>query len=130
MSPVERTGARRAPAARGAQLVAAGAGRLRVEGDLDFGTVAGLLAQGEAMIPRSGQIEIDLGGVESANSAGLALLLEWVDLSRARRVDLRYLGLPDALARIADLSNLRSLLPVEPARPAAASSPEPRRTPD
>ena len=60
-------------------------------------------------------LAIDLGGVTSANSAGLALLLEWLDLARSRRVDLHYLNLPESLVRIADFSNLQSLLPTAPA---------------
>lgn len=93
-----------------AHLAAVGEGRLRVEGVLDFGSVGPLLAQGEALMPRTGQLQIDLSGVESANSAGLALLLEWLDLASARGVRLRYLDLPESLTRIAAFSNLGTLL--------------------
>ncbi len=96
-----------------AQLASVGAGRLRVDGILDFGSVGPLLAQGEALMPRTGQVQIDLSGVESANSAGLALLLEWLDLAQARGVRLRYLGMPESLTRIAAFSNLGTLLPTE-----------------
>jgi phospholipid transport system transporter-binding protein len=96
-----------------ARLESVGNGRLRVEGVLDFGSVAPLLAQGEALMPRTGRVQIDLGGVETANSAGLALLLEWLDLARARGVDLRYLDMPESLTRIAAFSNLGSLLPTD-----------------
>lgn len=113
-----------------AHLVAEGEGRLRVDGVLDFGTVSALLAQGESLIPPTGEVRIDLGGVASANSAGLALLLEWLDRARARGVRLVYLNLPESLARIAAFSNLRALLPIEPApeppaAPASASAPAP-----
>jgi phospholipid transport system transporter-binding protein len=96
-----------------AQLAAVGEGRLRVDGVLDFGSVGPLLAQGEAMMPRTGLVQIDLGGVESANSAGLALLLEWLDLARAHGVRLRFLAMPESLTRIAALSNLGTLLPTD-----------------
>jgi phospholipid transport system transporter-binding protein len=95
-----------------ARLIESGAGRLRLEGDLDFATVRPLLARFKSLLPSSGELEIDLGPVESANSAGLALLLEWLDLARARRIELRYRDLPESLIRIAELSNLRSLLPI------------------
>lgn len=94
-----------------ARVFAAGEGVLRVEGALDFGTVRGLLSQGESLIPKSGPVEIDLSGVDSANSAGLALLLEWLDIARSRGAELRYVAIPESLARIAELSNLGSLLP-------------------
>lgn len=98
-----------------ARIVAPGEGRLQVTGVLDFDSVVALLAQGERLMPRSGQLQIDLSGVESANSAGLALLLEWLDLARARRIDLRYLNVPESLTRIAALSNLTALFPEAPA---------------
>lgn len=96
---------------KGARLITVGPGRLRVEGVLDFATVTDLVAEARALFPASGRLHIDLSGVESANSAGLALLLEWLALARSRRLDLRYLDLPDSLERIAAFSNLGSLLP-------------------
>ena len=89
-----------------ARAIADGEGRLRIEGVLDFDSVVPLLAQGERLMPRAGQVRIDLSGVESANSAGLALLLEWLDLACSRQLDLRYLAVPESLTRIAALSNL------------------------
>ena len=97
---------------KGARLIAAGEGRLRVEGALDFDSVSPLVAESEVLFRRNARLRIDLSGVETANSAGLALLLEWMDLARSRRIDLRFLNLPESLVRIAAISNLGSLLPV------------------
>ena len=99
---------------KGARLISAGPGRLRVEGPLDFASVTTLVDEAAALFPASGRVRIDLSGVESANSAGLALLLEWLDLARSRRLDLQYLNLPGSLERIAAFSNLGPLLPVAP----------------
>jgi phospholipid transport system transporter-binding protein len=96
----------------GARLLTAGDGRLQVQGAMDFATVGRLLAEAEPLFRRNCRLLIDLSGVKTANSAGLVLLLEWMDLARSRRVSLRYLNLPESLARIADISNIRSLLPV------------------
>lgn len=104
--------ARAAEPPKGARLITAGEGGLRVEGVLDFDTVSGLAAESKALFQRNGRLRIDLSGVSAANSAGLALLLEWVDLARSRRTDLRFLNLPESLLRIAAFSNLGSLLPV------------------
>lgn len=98
----------------GARVIAAEVGRLRVEGVLDFSSVTALAAQAESLFPATGRLRIDLSGVESANSAGLALLLEWLDLAQSRRLRLEYLNVPDSLKRIAAFSNLGSLLPVAP----------------
>ena len=82
---------------------------------MDLSTVSALVAEAQALFPTSGRLRVDLSGVELANSAGLALLLEWMDLARSRHLDLRYLHLPSSLERIAAISNLGALLPVEPA---------------
>jgi phospholipid transport system transporter-binding protein len=97
---------------KGARVITAGPGLLRVQGALDFSSVPALVSEGAALFPATGRVRVDLSGVESANSAGLALLLEWLDLARSRHLDLEYLSLPEPLARIAALSNLESLLPV------------------
>jgi phospholipid transport system transporter-binding protein len=101
----------------GASLVADGDGRARVEGVLDFASVSPLLTAGSNLInskgiKRAGRVAIDLDGVTSANSAGLALLLEWMDLARSRRIAIEFHNLPESLVRIAEFSNLQSLLPV------------------
>lgn len=93
-------------------MISVGVGRLRVEGTLDFSTASALVAEAESLFPARGRLRIDLAGVESANSAGLALLLEWFDRARARGLDLQYLNPPDSLQRIAAFSNLGHLLPV------------------
>jgi phospholipid transport system transporter-binding protein len=98
----------------GARVIAAEPGRLRVEGVLDFSSVTALAAEAESLFPASGPLRIDLSGVESANSAGLALLLEWLERAQSRRLKLEYLNLPDSLKRIAAISNLGSLVPVAP----------------
>lgn len=99
-----------------ARLVSSGATGFRVEGVLDFSTVGPLAAEGEGVLSGSGPLEIDLSGVVQANSAGLALLLEWLDLARRRNVPLRFRNLPESLTRIAALTNLTDLLPISPER--------------
>lgn len=97
---------------KAARLVSAGEGRILIEGALDFTTVSALATETERLFQPRGQLRIDLSGVDRVNSAGLALLLEWMDIARARGVDLQILNLPESLARIAAFSNLGSLLPV------------------
>lgn len=97
-----------------AVLTAVTAGRWRLSGTLDFTTVSRLAAEGQALLAgAAGQavVEVDLSAVEQANSAGLALLLEWIEMARARGVRLSYAHLPTSLQRIAAFSNLQDLLP-------------------
>ncbi|WP_132977643.1 STAS domain-containing protein [Thiobaca trueperi] len=95
------------------------AGRWRLAGALDFTTVPGLVAEAEKLFRNPAlrslaHLEIDLAAVEFANSAGLALLLEWMEMAESRDIRLVYLHLPDSLHRIAAFSNLQDLLPVVP----------------
>lgn len=95
-----------------ARVLAPTEGRLRIEGALDFGSVRRVLAETRERFPVSGPLLIDLGGVSTANSAALALLLEWMELAAGRGTELCFCNLPDGIVRIAALSDLDTLLPL------------------
>jgi phospholipid transport system transporter-binding protein len=50
--------------------------------------------------------------VDTANSAALALLLEWVDQAHRGRRRIRFAGVPAAVLEIAKASNVADLLPL------------------
>ncbi len=54
-------------------------GRYRLSGEFGFGTAAAALARGNAEFARHPHVEVDLGGVTDADSAGLAVLLAWTE---------------------------------------------------
>jgi phospholipid transport system transporter-binding protein len=95
-----------------AVIIARGDSSYAIEGVLDFDSVASLVAEGERMLSGSGRIDVDLGAIREANSAGLALVLEWMDMARRRRRDLRLHNLPESLMRLASLANVSGLLPL------------------
>ena len=87
----------------------AGEGRLAASGELGFGTAAAALPAGLALIGPGKSWTIDLAGVTAGDSAGLAVLVEWISAAAARGATLRYAGVPEqilAVARISDLENL------------------------
>lgn len=89
-------------------------GGFRVSGELVFDTVPGLLASGRALlVAGAGDVIIDLGGVTRADSAGLALLVEWARAARRvnRRLALR--NMPDKMAAMAGISGLDTVLPID-----------------
>jgi len=97
----------------GAWIVPRGHTRLGVEGVLSFDTVLPLMAESRRYFKREARhLEVDLGGVRRANSAGLALLLEWLELAKKREISLRFRNLPESLTRLAVITNLTGLLPV------------------
>jgi phospholipid transport system transporter-binding protein len=94
------------------QGVSQGKSRYALSGELDFQTVPSLLREGDRMLAGEGPLDLDLVGVREANSAGLALLLEWIDLAGRRGRPLRLFNLPESLLNLADLANVGPLLPL------------------
>lgn len=90
-------------------------GRYKVSGELTFATVTQVLAQSHTLFTQAGDsIEIELGAVERADSAGLALLIEWMRNAHARDKDIRFFELPEQMRAIAAASDLEAILPLSP----------------
>ena len=87
-----------------------GQGKFAVRSDLTFTTVTAVLADGKGLFAPHTQITVDMADVRKADSAGLALLLEW--LSWARSVDrvLAYENVPPQILAIAQISEVTELL--------------------
>jgi phospholipid transport system transporter-binding protein len=95
-------------------IVPDGQGRLAASGALDFATAAAALPAGLAVIAPGRAWTIDLSGVTAGDSAGLAVLVEWLSVARARGVSLRYAGIPPQILAIARISDLEELLLGQP----------------
>ncbi|HEY2676108.1 MAG TPA: STAS domain-containing protein [Steroidobacteraceae bacterium] len=84
--------------------------RARVIGSLHFTTVSSLLAAGVAAINSGRAAVIDLAGVTASDSAGLALLIEWLSVAKAGGHTLRFENIPTQLQQLARLSEVEELL--------------------
>ena len=84
---------------------------LQVSGELVFATAPGLLGEAASLFRGQRELIIDLGQVSRCDSAGLALLLEWLERGRSQGISIRFRNIPESLLRIARLSNVASLLP-------------------
>lgn len=82
----------------------------RLSGTLSFTTVAGLLPMGGALIREGRAGVIDLAQVDASDSAGLALLIEWLSIARSAGRKLRYENVPGPLLQLARLSDVERLL--------------------
>jgi len=92
-----------------ARLESLGAGRFRVSGVLDASTAREVLEESEARFEQFAGLDIDLGGVGESDSAGLALLIEWLRLARQWQKEIRFENVPaqiEALARISEVEDL------------------------
>ena len=84
-----------------------------VTGELTFSTAPALLERSVSLKSASGKLIVDLQGVTRADSAGLALLVEWLRLARASGRDIHYVNLPDQLLRVVRVSGLEQLFAVK-----------------
>lgn len=91
-------------------LEALGNGRFKVRGPLDAETVTDLLERSQEAFRGAGSLEIDLSGVPEGDSAGLALLIEWVRLARKQKQALQFKNIPKQIAALASISQVEDLL--------------------
>jgi phospholipid transport system transporter-binding protein len=93
-----------------ASLEVSDGGRARVIGSLHFSTVSALLTAGVAAIEDGRAAVIDLSGVTASDSAGLALLIEWLSVAKSAGRTLRFENIPSQLQQLARLSEVEELL--------------------
>jgi len=89
----------------------AGKGRFVLSGVLGFDTVTAALAKGETLFAGHKRIVVDLAGVESTDSAGLALLVEWTGWARREKRKLSFKHVPKQALALARISEVDKILP-------------------
>lgn len=90
-----------------AQASAQGDGVLAVQGVLNFDTVPAVLAQSAAWMQQAhNTVTIDLKGVERADSAGLALLVEWLHLAHNKGQELKFVNVPEQVRSLIRVNGL------------------------
>lgn len=90
------------------------AGLLRVDGELTFATVTAVLEQSRPLLASAeGRVAVELSAVERVDSAGLALLIQWVRMAREHGVEIMFRHIPEQLLAIAHASDLDEILPLE-----------------
>lgn len=83
--------------ADGLTIEAAGPHGIAVRGALGFATAKRALAESAPLMAGEAALTIDLSGVTQADSAGLALLVEWLRLGAAHGRTVRFAGIPEQL---------------------------------
>lgn len=85
-------------------------GRLEARGAMSYDSAARALVAGLKLIPQGQPCTIDLSQVTEADSAGLAVLVEWLATARKRRASIHYEGIPAQILAVARISDLDDLL--------------------
>ena len=94
------------------RLTPAANGHFAAHGPLTFATarVARLTGLEALKASAAHSLEIDCAGVTSADSAGLAVLLDWLAAAKLSGRALKFTGLPQDLTTLARISELEPLL--------------------
>lgn len=81
-------------------------------GSLVFATAARIHERGLAVLAgdAAAQLQIDCSGVVAADSAGLAVLIDWLGSSASAGRSLHYRNLPPALLALARISEVDALI--------------------
>jgi phospholipid transport system transporter-binding protein len=87
-----------------------GGGRYRVSGELGFETVPAIWEQSNGLLDGDGDPLVDLGAVTQVDSAGLALIIEWLRLARSRGKSIRFVAVPEGLKSLARISEVEGFL--------------------
>ncbi|MEM1263958.1 MAG: STAS domain-containing protein [Pseudomonadota bacterium] len=87
-----------------------GKGRFALHGDMTFTTVGQILDRSETMFEDHTELDVDLSGVTRTDSAGLALLLEWINWANHSVREIRFRNVPDKICRIARATEVEDLL--------------------
>ena len=86
-----------------------GDGHFALSGRMSFDTADAILRESEELFEHHTLLTVDLSGVTHTDSAGLALLLEWITWANHTVREIRFEGMPekiDAIAKTTEVDNL------------------------
>ena len=87
-----------------------GGGCFLLNGKMTFGSVNQILDASMGLFYAHPRIEVDLSGVTKSDSAGLALLLEWITWANHNVHEIRFLHTPEKIDAIAKTTEVDHLL--------------------
>ena len=93
-----------------AQLVENGDGSWLLQGELGYMSVPSVLQHAGVNMLGKERITVDLKGVTRADSAGLALLVEWLRESESAGNSIEFVNVPAQLLSIARVCGLEEIL--------------------
>ena len=87
-----------------------GEGRFELSGRMTFQTAGSILRESEDLFEQHTLLTIDLSGITHTDSAGLALLLEWITWANHTVREIRFDDMPEKILAIAKTTEVDSLL--------------------
>lgn len=84
--------------------------RFELHGAMSFETADRILRQSQKLFGGYNDLQVDCSGVSDADSAGLALLLEWKAEAHRENGKIHFSGLPQSIVAIARTTEVEHLL--------------------
>jgi len=112
VSEPEASLARGAPEAASFGISVVSPGRFAARGALTFANARRARAEGLHALRTSSarDLEIDCAGISHSDSAGLAVLLDWMAIMKREGRPLRFANLPSGLLAVARISGVAEML--------------------
>jgi phospholipid transport system transporter-binding protein len=92
------------------ELLELGNGRFELRGDVSFQTAEDILRSSEKLFAGLENVDVNLSAVEQTDSAGLALLLEWISRAAGAEAEIRFSNIPKKIQAIAVTADISELL--------------------
>lgn len=87
-----------------------GGGSFEISGDMSFDTAEQILRTSQQAFRKYENVRVDMSAVEKADSAGLALLLEWMSWARQGIAKIDFVAIPESLLAIAHAAELKDIV--------------------
>ena len=87
-----------------------GGGSFEISGDMSFDTAEQILRASQKAFGKYENVRVDMSAVEKADSAGLALLLEWMSWARQGIAEIDFVAIPESLLAIAHAAELKDIV--------------------
>lgn len=87
-----------------------GDGHFELSGEVSFQTANDILQSSVKNFGQYDALEVDMSKVGKADSAGLALLIEWRAQARQRAATIQYVSVPESLRAIAATCEVDDLI--------------------
>lgn len=85
-------------------------GHFLLEGELTFSTIDKNTLKKFSFLKEPNAITLDLGQITSTDSAGLALIIEWLKIAHDNQTALHLVNMPEQLKTLARLAGVAQML--------------------
>lgn len=87
-----------------------GGGNFEISGDMSFDTAEQILRASQRAFRQYENVRVDMSEVDKADSAGLALLLEWMSWARQGVAKIDFVAIPASVLAIAHAAELKDIV--------------------